>query len=43
MHLEVESNELKLHRPECLSDYNKHTPLWPILHMQREQEVNVLC
>lgn len=38
MHLEVESNEMKLHQFESLSNYNKHTPLWPILYTQYEQE-----
>ena len=27
MHLEVESNEMKLHQFKYLSNYNKHTPL----------------
>lgn len=43
MHPVVEFNEMKLHQSECLSNYNKHTPLWPVLYMQCEQEVNLLC
>lgn len=42
MLLEVESNEMKLHQSECLSNYHKYTPLGPILYMQCEREVSLL-